>query len=233
PIEGARHKAALTIGGFLARAGFSANEAAIMVEAIAKGGNDPECSDRVKAARDAANDYVSTNKGYGIPALIEAFGSDVVNKIIEWLEYKSLPLPEPKEPTPTPPPLRHTLVEVHGVFQKWLGEDYDLDAIDVTCCAGACARLTGDPLWLLIISGPGAAKTETAQALAGAGAQVTSTIASEGALLSATSRKNKAKNATGGLLRSLGDNGVLVIKDVTSILSADRNTRGQVLSAIR
>src|SRR5262249_41277152 len=30
-----------------------------------------------------------------------------------------------------------------------------------------------------------------------------------------------------------GDHGVLVIKDVTSILSADRNTRGQVLSAIR
>src|SRR5262249_50104300 len=66
-----------------------------------------------------------------------------------------------------------------------------------------------------------------------AGAQVTSTIASEGAMLSATSAKKKAKGATGGLLRSLGSNGVLVIKDVTSILSADRNTRGAVLSAIR
>jgi hypothetical protein len=42
PIEGARHKAALVLGGFLARGGLSANDVAIMVEAVAKGGNDPE-----------------------------------------------------------------------------------------------------------------------------------------------------------------------------------------------
>ncbi len=41
----------------------------------------------------------------------------------------------------------------------------------------------------------GNAKTETVAALAGAGAQVTSTITSEGALLSATSRKDAAKDA--------------------------------------
>src|SRR6516165_2661653 len=57
--------------------------------------------------------------------------------------------------------------------------------------------------------------------------------ARKGALLSATSRKSKVKEATGGLLRKLGGNGLLVIKDVTSILSTDRNTRGPVLSAIR
>src|SRR5262249_26114805 len=38
---------------------------------------------------------------------------------------------------------------------------------------------------------------------------------------------------TGGLLRKIGDRGVLVIKDVTSILSADRNVRPQVLAALR
>jgi hypothetical protein len=75
------------------------------------------------------------------------------------------------------------------------------------------------------------------QALAGAGATITSTIASEGALLSATKPqgkgKGKSKTATGELLRKLGDRGILVIKDVTSILSADRHTRGPVLAAIR
>ena len=54
----------------------------------------------------------------------------------------------------------------------------------------------------------------------------TSTIASEGALLSATSSKNRSKTATGGLLRKIGDHGVLVIKDVTSIISANREIRG-------
>ena len=93
--------------------------------------------------------------------------------------------------------------------------------------------MPGDPLWLLIVAGPGGAKTETVQALAGAGAHVTSTIASEGALLSATPRRERNKKATGGLLRKIGDRGVLVIKDFTSILSADRNTRASVLAAIR
>jgi hypothetical protein len=84
-----------------------------------------------------------------------------------------------------------------------------------------------------LVTGSGGAKTETAQSLAGAGAHVTSTIASEGALLSATPQREKNKKATGGLLRKIGDRGVLVIKDVTSILSADRNVRGTVLAAMR
>src|SRR5215471_10910932 len=46
-------------------------------------------------------------------------------------------------------------------------------------------------------------------------------------------RREKVKGATGGLLRKIGERGILVIKDVTSILSADRNTRGAVLAALR
>jgi hypothetical protein len=135
-------------------------------------------------------------------------------------------------PTPETPALRE-LAEVHALFRQWLGEDYDLDVLNAVLATAASERLCGDPLWLLIISGSGNAKTETVQALAGAGAPVTSTIASEGALLSATPRRDKSKQATGGLLRAMGDHGVLVIKDVTSILSADRNTRACVLAALR
>jgi len=236
PIQGARHEAALRVGGFLARAGFSANGAATMVEAIAKAANDSEWEDRKQAARDAVNTRASANV-YGIPKLIEAFGSDVVDKVCKWLDYKAPPQ-QPQSPSQPaaaikPPPPQKSLVDVHSVFEKWLGEDYDIDAIDLVCAAGACAKLTGDPLWPLIVSGSGAAKTETVQSLAGAGAQVTSTIASEGALLSGTSEKNKARGATGGLLHSLGKRGVLVIKDLTSIIQGDRNVRGQILSAIR
>jgi Bifunctional DNA primase/polymerase, N-terminal len=137
--------------------------------------------------------------------------------------------PAAKTPATESPRLRAT----HNVFRKWLGDAYDIDVLNAVLAAAASERLTGDPLWLLVISGPGNAKTETVQALAGAGATTTSTIASEGALLSATSRKQKSKHATGGLRRKLGDRGILVIKDVTSILSADRNTRGPVLGAIR
>jgi len=82
----------------------------------------------------------------------------------------------------------------------------------------------------MVISGPGNAKTETVQALTGAGALITSTITSEGALLSASPRQS---HATGGLLRKIGNRGLLVIKDGTSLLSMDTRARGLILAALR
>lgn len=126
-----------------------------------------------------------------------------------------------------------TLEECREVFRRWLGDEYDLAVLDVMLCTLAVERLDGDPLWLLIISGPGAAKTETAQAAAGAGALVESTITGEAALLSGTPKHERSKKATGGLLRRLGDAGVLIIKDVTSIISMSRDRRAEVLAALR
>lgn len=125
-----------------------------------------------------------------------------------------------------------SLDDAHAVFRRWLGDDYDTDALDAVLATVAVERLDGDPLWLLLISGSGNAKTETVQALDGIGAVITSTI-TEAGLLSATPRKERAKDATGGLLRKLEPRGVMVIKDVTSILSMNTETRAQVLGALR
>ena len=86
---------------------------------------------------------------------------------------------------------------------------------------------------MLIVSGSGNAKTETVQPFHSVGGIVVSSISSEAALLSATAQRDRAQDATGGLLRKLGSRGLLVIKDVTSILSMDHITRGRVLSALR
>lgn len=126
-----------------------------------------------------------------------------------------------------------TLAEVHDVFVRYLGDDYDLDALDVMLAAAAAEQLDGDPLWSLIIAGPGHTKTETVQALSGVGAICVSTIASEGALLSASPKREQSKDATGGLLRQIGSRGILVVKDMTSILSMQSNTRAPMLSAFR
>jgi hypothetical protein len=125
------------------------------------------------------------------------------------------------------------LDRVRGAFRRWLGDEYDIDVIHAVLATAAAERLNGDPLWLLVVSGSGAAKTETVQTLEGAGAIITSTIASEAALLSGTSRRERGKDATGGLLRRLGEHGILVIKDVTSILSMHRDTRAALLAALR
>ena len=113
------------------------------------------------------------------------------------------------------------------------GRGYDIDALDAELAAAAVQNLDGDLLWLLLVSGSGNAKTETVQALQGAGAQVVSTIASQGALLSATAKKERSADASGGLLRQIGEQGVLVIKDVTSILSMGREMRAEVMAALR
>lgn len=130
-------------------------------------------------------------------------------------------------------PKHGSLGHVHATFSRWLGNSYDLGALNATLSVAACEQLGGDPPWLLVISGSGNAKTETVASLAGIGAFITSTITSEGALLSATAKKERTPNATGGLLLKLGQRGILVIKDFTSILSMSRDARASVLAALR
>jgi hypothetical protein len=127
----------------------------------------------------------------------------------------------------------HSLEDVHAVFRRWLGTDYDLAALDAILAAAAVEQLDGDPCWLLVVSGSGAAKTESVVPLAGVGAHIVSTVTGEAALISGTAEKEKAKDAHGGLLRKIGERGILVIKDVTSILSMQRDSRAAVLAALR
>lgn len=130
-------------------------------------------------------------------------------------------------------PAQMSLEDAHKVFRRWLGDAYDTDALDAVLATAAVERLDGDPLWLLLISGSGNAKTETVQGLDGIGALITSTISSPGALLSATPKRERDKAATGGLLRKLEPRGTMVIKDVTSILSMSSDLRAEVLGALR
>ena len=140
--------------------------------------------------------------------------------------------PEDREPVPELPPTG--IGEVHAVFRKWFGDGFDLDVLDaVLSCAAAGLALDGDPAGLLVVGGSGAAKTESVSTLAAAGAIVTSTISSPGALLSGTSSRERTSASTGGLLRKVGDRGILVLKDVTSVVSMHREARAELLAALR
>jgi hypothetical protein len=88
PAETARHDAALTVGGFLARAGFDEDDAALMVEAVTEAAGDEEVPDRVQAARDAVKQYSNGKETRGFPKLVEAFGEKVAAKVTEWLGYQ-------------------------------------------------------------------------------------------------------------------------------------------------
>lgn len=129
----------------------------------------------------------------------------------------------------------YLLDDLHQRFQHWFGDDYDLDAIDAVLAVAAVEKFTddSDPLWLLVVGGSGGCKTETVMPLKGSGALVVSTISSTAALLSGTPRRERTKDASGGLLRRRGPDGLMVFKDVTSILSLNPGIRGEIMAALR
>ena len=119
------------------------------------------------------------------------------------------------------------------IFRRWLGEAFDPTAQLAVWAGTAAHELTIDPCWLMVVSGSGAGKTEAVVPLRAMGAHAVSTISGVGALLSATSEREVSEQASGGLLRDLGDSAVLVIKDFTSILEMSGDSRSAVIAAVR
>jgi hypothetical protein len=135
------------------------------------------------------------------------------------------------KPSDAPP---MTMAEAEEVYARWLHDD---DPVPTRACHAvyvANEKLDGDPVWLALVGGSGWGKTERIMALAGLhGIVLASSLKGEASLLSATPRKDWAAGAHGGLLRLIGDRGILVLKDFTSVLEMDRKERGRVLAALR
>jgi hypothetical protein len=87
----------------------------------------------------------------------------------------------------------------------------------------------------MLVGGSGVGKTERLIPLAVMPDVVLeSSITGPAALLSGTSKKERAKDATGGLLRKLPEGGgLLLLKDFTSIIDMHRESRAEVLAALR
>lgn len=88
PGEGARHDAALTVGGFLARCGHQAAQIKHLVEAVAIAAGDNEKRDRMRAAEDHAIEHQQGRPSRGYPSLAETFGDKVAARVAEWLDYR-------------------------------------------------------------------------------------------------------------------------------------------------
>jgi hypothetical protein len=148
--------------------------------------------------------------------------------------YPSTIAPDPHAAIPTVPLAdARGLEDVVATFRRYLYLP-DPSAVHVVLAAEIANRIpAGDPVWVVIVAGSSRGKTELLLALDGLpGVRVVGAL-TVAALLSGTSRKDRAKNATGGVLVELGDQGLLVVKDFGAILSLHRDTRAQVLQALR
>ena len=90
PALGSRHDTALALGGFLARAGWTADEVEYFVTTICKvhgEATSPEAHG--KTARDSVEHHEAGGHVYGMPTMIEIFGELVAKQIAKHLNYKS------------------------------------------------------------------------------------------------------------------------------------------------
>ena len=124
------------------------------------------------------------------------------------------------------------LDECVATFRRWLSLP-DPGGVYVTLAAVLANRAAGDPVWLLHVGPPGCGKTETLGAVAGLADVHPVATLTEAALLSGTPKRDTANGARGGLLRIIGEYGILLSKDFGSVLSMHRDARAAVLAALR
>lgn len=125
-----------------------------------------------------------------------------------------------------------TLDEARTIFRQWLHLP-DTGSLDVVLGTIAANRLDGDPVWMLLVGPPGGGKSEILNAIAHLDDVHPAGTLTEAALLSGTPKKDRADDSKGGLLRAIGDRGVICCKDFGSVLSMNRDARAHVLAALR
>jgi hypothetical protein len=125
-----------------------------------------------------------------------------------------------------------SLTDALATFQDWLPMDDTAPVLVVA--AAVVANLTeGDPVWLLIVGPPSGGKTEILSSCSSLPYIVPTATITEAALLSGTSKRERAADATGGLMRQIGEFGILLAKDFTSVLAQNRDTAKQAIAAMR
>jgi hypothetical protein len=124
------------------------------------------------------------------------------------------------------------LEEARDVFRRWLYLP-DIGVLDIVLGAVAANRLDGDPVWLLLVGPPGGGKSEVLNAISQLDDAHPAGTLTEASLLSGTPKKEHDAAAKGGLLRAIGEHGILVCKDFGSVLSMNRDARAGVLAALR
>lgn len=96
----------------------------------------------------------------------------------------------------------------------------------------AANRLSGDPVWLLVIGPPSSGKTEALGALSDLPeAHFVSTFTEAGLLSGSPTREEGV--ATGGLLRQIGDRGLMVASDFGTLLNEHGSTRNRIFACLR
>lgn len=110
----------------------------------------------------------------------------------------------------------------------------DLRVVHALYGAAAGNMIMGSPCWLMIVGPPSDGKTELLMSLLHVpGVEALHNVKGSASFLSATSSKDRAKDATGGILRKIGWHGAVVFDDFNSVLRLNENEKGEVFDVFR
>jgi bifunctional DNA primase/polymerase-like protein len=144
-------------------------------------------------------------------------------------KYAEAPQAAPVAANPAPP---CAIADTLAVFDHWLLLP---DPTPIYAVVGTVAAnlLPGDPVWTGLIGPPSSAKTEILNSISGLPNVVQAATLTVAGLLSGVPKKQHTGGAKGGLLRQIGDFGILALKDFGSILSMHTDAKAEVLAALR
>ena len=144
----------------------------------------------------------------------------------------------PQSQPQTPPPTSgmaspvSVLEETLQVFERWLLLKNHIPIL-ATLGTVAANMLAGDPVWLGLVGPSSCGKTEILDALSELPCVARIGTLTLPGLLSGTPQHQQSHGATGGLLRQVGNPGVIVCKEFSSILFMRTDTRTELLNALR
>jgi len=121
-------------------------------------------------------------------------------------------------------------------FRELYLETYEAEETDMPECVLAsyvANRFPMPPVWLLVVGAPSSGKTTALELISDLPQVVSVSTITVAALLSGSPNRDKNKDSTGGILRVIGENGVMVFKDFTSTLSMRSDKQLEVMSALR
>jgi hypothetical protein len=109
----------------------------------------------------------------------------------------------------------------------------DPGIVELLLAAVVANRMAGAPLWLLFVGPPSSGKTEVLDSTGRLPDTHAVSVFTEAGLLSGSAVRDGDDRATGGLLIEIGERGVLVFKDFTTVVSEHDSTRNRLFACLR
>ena len=130
------------------------------------------------------------------------------------------------------PERRKTLLQIENKVSQLLTLS-DYLPVKVALATYGANFLNQVPLWMMMVAPPSSGKTEILGSMYKLPFTESLSDVTKASFMSGTSKKDKSKDATGGILEGIGELGFFIFKDMTSLLSKNKDAASEVFAILR